>query len=64
MGALVIEPGGDLQTIYRVYPLKQLGDVTCLVGLNPADEMPGDVQGIQLFELDDRFLNEVLTEVP
>ncbi len=63
MGALFVEPGGDLQTINRVNPLKQFGYVTRLVGLNPADEMPGDVQGLKLLELDDRLLDEVLSEI-
>ncbi len=63
MGALVVEPSGDLHAIYRVNPLKQLGYITCLIGLNPTDKMPGDVQGLKLLELDDCLLDEVLTEV-
>ena len=64
MGALVIEPSGNLQTIYCVNPLEHLGDFTCLVRLDPADEMPGDVEGFELRELDGRLLEEVLAEVP
>ncbi len=64
MRALVVQPSGYLQAIYRVNPLKHFGYVTCLVRLNPTDEMPGDAQGFELRELSGRLLDEVLAEVP
>jgi hypothetical protein len=64
MRSLIVQPGGDLQAVDRMYPLEILGYITGLVGLNPADEMPGNIKALEFFEFDDRLLDCVLTEVP
>ena len=63
LGPLAAEPPGRLQAIDTVNPVKVLGDRSCFIGLQVADEVPGDVQGGRLLELSQRLLHDVLAEI-
>ena len=44
LGALIAEPTRYLETIDAMRPVEGRGNVTRLVGLNGADEVPADIE--------------------
>ena len=62
--ALLAQAHSDALAIERVDPMKVLGDVTRLVGLELSDVVPRQRQVGELCELRQRFLHIVFAEVP
>ncbi len=63
VGPLRRKTRGDLHTIHRVHPGEGLGDRTRLVGLHPADEVPGERVVVQCRNLLQPFLQVALAEI-
>src|SRR4051812_39369362 len=61
---LLRQPLGDLQALDTVDPVKMAGNDPCFVGLDPADEVPGDRQILQFLDLAECLLQVTLTDIP
>jgi len=62
-GALFTEPLGNFEPVYAMNPGKMAGDELGLIGLNRADEMPGDIVSPELLLLGPRFLSIAFREM-
>ena len=63
VGSLRRQPLGDLQPIDGVHPGEVLGDRARLVGLQPADEVPGERVVAQRRDLRQRLLQVAFAEI-
>ena len=63
MGPLRRKALGDAQPIHAVHPGEVLGERARLVGLDLADEVPGELEPRECLHFRQRFLQVVLAEV-
>ena len=60
---LIVETGGDLETIDGVSPVKISSDIPRLIRLNPADKVPGDIERLQFLQLAGGLLNDIFSKI-